>query len=202
MKLRTLSAAVVASLLAASATAQVAEVPQWIFRMGIHPFQPKENSHTVIHLDDTAAATFGATYLFDKHWGIEMFGATPMTHEMRLRDGTKVAEARELPTTISVQYHVLDTTQRARAYAGVGIALAAFAKEKTMGPFGGQKLDLHESTGLTALVGLDLDLGHDWFINADARWFDIDTRATLDGERFGTIQIDPFAFGLALGRKF
>ncbi|HEU4604495.1 MAG TPA: OmpW family outer membrane protein, partial [Steroidobacteraceae bacterium] len=166
MKLRTLSAAVVASLLAASATAQVAEVPQWIFRMGIHPFQPKENSHTVIHLDDTAAATFGATYLFDKHWGIEMFGATPMTHEMRLRDGTKVAEARELPTTISVQYHVLDTTQRARAYAGVGIVLGAFAKEKTMGPFGGQKLDLHESTGLTALVGLDLDLGHDWFINA------------------------------------
>jgi hypothetical protein len=36
----------------------------------------------------------------------------------------------------------------------------------------------------------------------DARWFDIDTDARLDGIELGTIEIDPYAFGLSLGNRF
>jgi len=41
-----------------------------------------------------------------------------------------------------------------------------------------------------------------WFLNVDARWFDIDTDARLDGVDFGTIEIDPYALGVSLSHRF
>ena len=40
------------------------------------------------------------------------------------------------------------------------------------------------------------------FITLDARWFDIDTDAKLDGVDQGTVEIDPYAFGLSVGHRF
>ena len=36
----------------------------------------------------------------------------------------------------------------------------------------------------------------------DARWFDIDSDAKLNGASLGTVEIDPYAFGLSIGRRF
>jgi outer membrane protein len=49
---------------------------------------------------------------------------------------------------------------------------------------------------------MDIDIATDWFINVDARWFDIDTDAELNGANLGTVEIDPYAFGVSIGRRF
>jgi outer membrane protein len=36
----------------------------------------------------------------------------------------------------------------------------------------------------------------------DARWFDIDTDATLQGGGLGTVEIDPYAVRMSLGHRF
>jgi outer membrane protein len=49
---------------------------------------------------------------------------------------------------------------------------------------------------------VDVQLSGDWFVNVDARWLDIDTDAKLNGANIGTVEIDPYAFGLSIGRRF
>ncbi|HTJ17991.1 MAG TPA: OmpW family outer membrane protein, partial [Steroidobacteraceae bacterium] len=57
------------------------------------------------------------------------------------------------------------------------------------------------SLGPAAQVGLDFDLGRAWFLSIDARWFDIDTAAHLNDARLGTLEIDPYAVGMSIGRR-
>lgn len=89
-----------------------------------------------------------------------------------------------------------------RPYVGAGLNYTLFSGERTWGALQGTKLELDSSFGAAAQVGIDIDVISGWFINVDARWFDIDTDAKLDGVDLGTIEIDPYAFGLTLGRRF
>jgi outer membrane protein len=77
-----------------------------------------------------------------------------------------------------------------------------FFSEHTTGALSGQKLSLDPSFGPAAQVGLDFDLTDTWFLNADVRWIDIDTKAELAGASLGDVAIDPLTFGLSIGRKF
>ena len=59
--------------------------------------------------------------------------------------------------------------------------------------------------GGSALVGVDVELGEKWFVNADVRYMDIDTHATVTapGLRIKErVDIDPFAVGVNLGYRF
>jgi outer membrane protein len=50
-------------------------------------------------------------------------------------------------------------------------------------------------------VGVDIALNNDWALNLSIRWFDIDTDARLDGADLGTVEVDPYAYGLMFTRK-
>ncbi len=85
---------------------------------------------------------------------------------------------------------------------GAGVNYTLFFDEKTTGALAGSKLELDPSWGLGAQLGVDVQLSGDWFVNVDARWLDIDTDAKLNGANIGTVEIDPYAFGLSIGRRF
>ncbi|MBL8267445.1 OmpW/AlkL family protein, partial [Steroidobacter sp.] len=87
-------------------------------------------------------------------------------------------------------------------YVGAGLNYTLFFDEKTTGALDGADLELDPSWGLAAQLGLDVHLGGSWFANIDARWLDIDTDAKLDGASLGTVEIDPYAFGVSIGRRF
>jgi outer membrane protein len=63
-------------------------------------------------------------------------------------------------------------------------------------------LKLKDSFGLAAQLGIDIDLTNDWYVNADARWTDIDTKAKVNGASIGKVHLDPLAFGVSVGRRF
>jgi outer membrane protein len=41
-----------------------------------------------------------------------------------------------------------------------------------------------------------------WLFSLNTRYIDIETDATLDGADLGTVEIDPWVYGLHLGFKF
>jgi outer membrane protein len=185
----------------AASTAQAQELPQWILRAGVHPVQPKAHNHEQLQVGDGAAITFAATYMLSRHWGIEALAALPVEHEIALKGSGTVARVSQLPPTLSLQYHFMDPNGRIRGYLGAGINHTSFFDESTRGVLQESELNLADSWGPAVQAGLDFDLGRRWFVNIDARWFDIDTSARLNGTSLGTVEIDPYAVGMAIGRR-
>lgn len=196
-----LAPAIALALSVAVCTAQAQESPQWLLRAGVHPLQPKPRNHPQLHVGDGAAITFAATYMATRNWGLEVFTALPVTHDVTLRDMGKVAGVKQLPSTASLQYHFFDPNGRIHGYVGAGLNYTTFMDESTTGALTGTDLRLDASLGPAAQVGLDFDLGRAWFVSIDARWFDIDTPARLNGARLGTLEIDPYAVGMSIGRR-
>jgi outer membrane protein len=178
------------------------QVPRhWIARIGVHPIAPKPNSHTDFTVDNAAGLSLGATYLVTKHWAFELFAAFSTAHDMHNADGVESARFSMIPSSATLQYHITDPIGRFRAYVGAGLSYAHISRERTKASLGGQALKLENSTGIAAEVGLDMDIGPKWFINVDARWMDIDSSMQIDDVPRGTLELDPYVFGLSIGRR-
>jgi outer membrane protein W len=178
--------------------AQDASLPRWVIRVGVHPLNPDPDAHVDYSLDSSAGFSVGTTYLFTNHWAVEVFAAFPKSIDMRDADGTRIASFKTIPLAATVQYHVADPSGTLWAYVGAGVSHAMFTDEHTSGTLEGQAIRLPDSTGLTAVAGLDLKLGSKWFASVDARWMDIDTAMNATNP----LSIDPFLFGLSVGRRF
>jgi outer membrane protein len=197
-----LAAAVLSALtLTTALPTQAQEAGDWIWRVGIHNVRPKSDNHDLVNVDAGASLTFNATYMLAPRWGVAVLAALPFEHDINLNSGGKVAKTKHLPPTVSLQYH-FNPNGAWRPYVGAGVNYTLFFDEKTRGALAGTKLELDPSWGLAAQAGLDVQLGSAWFANVDARWLDIDTDAKVNGARIGTVEIDPLAFGLSIGRRF
>lgn len=178
------------------------EVPRhWIARIGVHPVNPKPNNHPEYTVDNAAGLSLGATYLLTKHWAIELFAAFPNPHDVHDADDTRAARFSMIPASATMQYHITDASGAFRAYAAAGLSYARLRGERTHASLAGQTLELDDSTGPTAALGLDMKLGSKWFVNIDARWMDIDSSMKIGGLARGSLELDPFMFGLSLGRQ-
>lgn len=185
----------------AMSAAEAQDAPRWILRAGVHPVQPKSHNHEQLAVGDGTAITFAATYMLNEHWGVEALAALPVEHEIVLKDSGRVARAQELPPTLSLQYHFRDPNGRIRAFLGAGINHTSFFDESTSGVLQGSELQLGDSWGPAIQAGLDFDVAQQWFLSIDARWFDIDATARSNGVNLGTLQIDPYAAGITIGRR-
>lgn len=196
------TAAILATLgVALAGAAQAAEPSPWIFRIGAHDVAPKSNNHGVVNVDDAKTLTFNLTRMLNQHWGVELLAALPFEHDINLNGGGKVADVKHLPPTLSLQYH-FSPEAKFRPYLGLGLNATIFFSEHTSGALDGQDLELDTSFGLATQAGLDFDISDNWFLNADVRWLDIDTDAKLQGTSLGSVAIDPFTFGISVGRRF
>ncbi len=187
--------------LATSAHANDQVSRHWIARIGVHPINPKPNNHGDFTVDNAAGVSLGATYLFTRHWALEFFSAFPSAHDMHDADGVRAARFSMIPSSATLQYHITDSSGRFRAYAGAGLSYAHVGSERTKASLSGQALKLGDSTGLAAAIGLDMDLGSKWFVNVDARWMDVDSSMSIGNTPRGTLELDPYMFGLSIGRR-
>lgn len=174
----------------------------WLFRVGAHDVMPKSNNSPIANVDDGVSLTFSATWFATENWAVEVLGGLPFKHDINLNaDGSRVASTKHLPPTVTLQYHFMPTA-RFRPYVGAGLNYTIFFDEETTGALAGSKLSLDDSFGLAAEIGADFALNDDWSVNVNLRWFDIDTDAKLNGSDIGTVEIDPYAVGLMVTRKF
>lgn len=215
-----------ASILAAALAAPLVQAHQagdFIVRAGAVTVDPREDSSS-LKLDGAKAPGTKATldsdtqlglnflYMVTDKVGIELLGATPFKHSVGVKglgalDG-KLADIKHLPPTLSAVYYPLDKNADFQPYVGLGINYTHFFDESLTSTRKGQGfhgLDLQESWGLAAQIGMDYMLTDNIMFNAQVRYIDIDTTATT---YLGTtkvkvdVDVDPWVYMVGLGYKF
>jgi len=184
-------------------------------------------------VDDDTQLGLNFVYFYDSNWAVELLAATPFKHDIMVDTGAGVVnlgETKHLPPTLSVLYY-FDTTSAFKPYVGLGINYTVFFEDSfnpaltgsgspaivsisdgtTTTPVGApldaDDLNLSNSWGLSAQIGVDYDLGDNWSINASARYIDIDTKATFTAVG-GTVpghvnvDVDPMVYSVMLGYTF
>ncbi len=194
------------ALALAAGPAQALEAGDWLLRGGVHYVSPKSDNGSLADgaldadVGGNARPSATLTYMATANLGIELLAAVPFEHDIKL-NGAKAGSTRHLPPTLSLQYH-FEPMGVWRPYVGAGLNYTAFFSEKSTGALEGASLKLDDSWGLAAQIGLDVDVDPDWFVNAEIRYLDIDTDVSVDGVDVGTVNIDPWAFGLSVGMRF
>lgn len=176
----TLGAALLAAgLLAAPARAH--EAGDWLLKVGASQVRPKSNNGSVLNgsvdldANNSVRPSFTVTYMATRNIGIELLAAWPFEHDIRGSGLGRIASTKQLPPTLSVQWHFLpDST--VQPYVGVGLNYTTFFDTKTHGALEGSDLRLGDSWGLAGQLGVDVKLNERWFLNADLRYIDISSK--------------------------
>lgn len=222
-----------ATALLAAPIANAYDAGDLVLRAGIAAVDPQDSSSSVrvgateltgweVDVDSNRQLGLTATYLVTDHIGIGVLGATPFKHDIRgdgaaLSGAGKLAETKHLPPTLTLQYFPLASGSRFQPYAGVGVNYTLFFEEKTTPTLTGAlqasrtDIELDDSIGLAAELGLDVALDDRFGLNAAIWWVDIDTEATIrayDGAgnlaATGTVDvdIDPLVYMVGVTYRF
>ncbi len=161
-------------------------------------------------------------YMLTDHVGVELLAATPFQHKVGVKgvsaatgvaglDG-KLADIKQLPPTLSLQYYPMDANSKFQPYAGVGLNYTWFYGEDLTSDRkaeGFSNLNLKNSWGWAAQVGADYMLTDHIMVNAAVWYVDIDTQASVDGPTaLGVgrtkvnVDVDPWVYMVGVGYKF
>ncbi|MEG3767993.1 OmpW family outer membrane protein [Alteromonas sp. 14N.309.X.WAT.G.H12] len=225
MKKTTLAALILAAM---TSPAMAYEAGDIIVRAGLTTVAPNDDSSNVnvdalggnvgmgVEVDSDTQLGLNLVYMFDSNWGIELLAATPFSHDVTLIDTAdnelglgdgKLGEVTHLPPTISAVYF-FDTDSAATPYVGLGLNYTIFFDEEFTNAREDQTfsdLDLDNSFGLAAQVGVDYQLDEKWLVNASIRYIDIGTTAdfTVAGVAGSVdVDIDPWVYTLSVGYVF
>lgn len=225
MKKTTLAALILAAM---ASPAMAYEAGDIIVRAGLTSVVPNDDSSNVnvdalggnvgmgVEVDSNTQLGLNLVYMFDTNWGIELLAATPFTHDVTLIDTAdnalglgdgKLGEVTHLPPTISAVYF-FDTDSAATPYVGLGLNYTIFFDEEFTNAREDQTfsdLDLDNSFGLAAQVGVDYQLDEKWLVNASIRYIDISTTAdfTVAGVAGSVdVDIDPWVYTVSVGYVF
>mgnify|MGYP001586124610 FL=1 len=82
-------------------------------------------SGTKATVDGDTQLGLAVAYMLTNHFGLELLAATPFKHTVAVKglgalDG-KLADIKELPPTLSLQYYPMESTSKFQPYAGIGL---------------------------------------------------------------------------------
>ena len=225
-----------ASLLALAIAAPLAHAHQAgdiIVRAGAITVDPQESSSdiwvgalgtdvagTKATLDSDTQLGLNFAYMLTNNIGIELLAATPFSHNVGVKGmpgpfaglNGNLGELKHLPPTLSVLYYPLDAASAFQPYVGAGINYTWIYDEHVgseASANGFSNFKAKNSWGLAWQVGADYMLTDNIMLNAQVRYIDIDTRATVENNSVapGTrarvnVDVDPFIYMVGLGYKF
>jgi len=208
MKLQSLVLATAAALTMTTAFAVPAGT--WSVAAGAHYVDPKSDNGTLdnglsVDVDGDVRPTISGEYFIANNVGVELLAAIPFHHDITLKTGdtTIDAETQHLPPTLSVQYHFdgYDLPMNVKPFVGVGVNYTTFFKERIYLD-NGNDLELDDSVGVAGHVGLDIPFAPTESFRIDARYMDIKTDASLNGDDIGEVDISPWVYGVAFVKQF
>ena len=203
----------------------------FLFRVGISQINPESDNLkpvggalgipvSTLVVDSDVSATFDVTWMFHNNFGVELLAAYPFTHGIDAKPyaggRVRVGYTDVLPPTLSLVWRPFDDKATLQPYVGVGGNWTMFSGESVRGDTGflpaRTKLSLDDSFGVAGVVGLDFFPGEakKWFANAQVRYIQIETDAELQipagsgltRVKVGTVDINPFVYGVHIGRRF
>lgn len=208
-------------LLAASVTAQAHQAGDIIVRAGAVTVDPKEDSSrvkvggvaqagTAATLNSDTQLGLNLAYMLSDNWAVEVLAATPFEHDIGTKGlgGLELGSTKHLPPTVSVLYYPMASSSAFQPYAGLGINYTwmfddKLSSEAEAAGFSG--LDLDDSWGLAAQLGMDYMLSDKVMLNAQIRYIDIETTGTTYAGASKVsvdVDIDPLVYMVGLGYKF
>lgn len=196
----------VLALAAAVPAAHAAQAGEWELKVGVHAVDPKSDNGRLAggalkaDVDSSVRPTISLEYRVTPNLGLEVLGALPFQHEVRL-NGAKAASVKQLPPTVSLQWHFLPDG-KIDPFLGLGLNYTRFFSIDEKGPLSGMRLDLDDSWGVAAHAGVAFAFAERWSLTADLRWIRIRTDAEVDGAKVGTVDVDPLVYGVAVGYRF
>ena len=198
----------IAAVLALAATPALAQAAgSWTVGVGAHNVAPKSDNGTLtatplgnlkMDVGSNIRPTITAEYFVKDNLGVEVLAALPFQHDISVVGVGKVGSTKHLPPTVSLQYHF--GQGKVKPFVGVGLNYTTFFSTKSEGAIAGTNLDLSDSWGLAAHLGVDFKVGEKGAIRIDYRKIDIDTKVKLNGANLGTkntVNIDPSVYGVA-----
>lgn len=158
-----------------------------------------------VDVDDDTQLGVSFTYFITPKLGIEVLGATPFKHDIvasNLLAGTKLAETKHLPPTISLQFYPMASTSKFQPYVGAGLNYTIFFEEYTTDALTGaigtlaelaknpvsgvvassSTIELDNSLGLALQAGFDYALTDKIGVNAGIWYVDINTTAEITAD--------------------
>ena len=107
-----------------------------------------------------------------------------------------------LPPTLTLQYH-FSPRATIRPYIGAGINYTIFYNED---PGAVVDVDYDNSVGWALQAGADIPVGDTYFLNFDVKKVFLGTDVTVNAGAAGSVgadvDIDPWIFGVGVGRRF
>lgn len=183
-----------------------------------------------VGVDSDTQLGLSGTWMMTDHFGLSLLAATPFQHDLygagSLPKAADLGSTKHLPPTLTLQYYPLDDSYMIQPYVGVGVNYTIFFEEKTSDTLTGAvdnyvsggsglvdstDMDLDDSFGVAAEIGVDIRLNDQFGINAGVWWADIDTTANIDafdaaGNKLGTakvdVEIDPMVYMLGFTYSF
>jgi len=154
---------------------------------------------------ETAQVGLTVTYMYTDNIGVELLAATPFKHHLSGTGGlagVSVADTKQLPPTVTVNYYPLASSSQVQPYVGAGINYTNFFDVNSN--LAGTNVELDDSWGLAVHAGVDYALDANWSLNASLWYIDIDTEATLTGATNAKIgvEIDPMVYMVGVSYKF
>ena len=181
-----------------------------------------------VGVDSDTQLGLSGTWMMTDHFALSLLAATPFQHDLygagSLPRAADLGSTKHLPPTLTLQYYPLQNDSMIQPYVGVGVNYTIFFEEKTSetlngainGHLGSNAVDstdmeLDDSFGLAAEIGVDIRLNDEFGINAGIWYADIDTTAKIDafdvnGAKLGTakvdVEIDPMVYMVGFTYNF
>ncbi|MFD1260825.1 OmpW/AlkL family protein [Entomomonas asaccharolytica] len=150
-------------------------------------------------LDSDTQLGLNFAYMVTDHIGVELLGATPFTHNVRIKGTTlaalgnpalndvangKLGKVSHLPPTLSVVYYPADPAQAFQPYMGVGLNYTWFFNESLSnrakhGTAAYSNFKVKNTWGWAAQIGADYMITDNLMLNAQVRYINIDTQASV-----------------------
>lgn len=169
-------------------------------------------------VDDNWIPELDISYYFTKNIAAELILALGTEHDVKITGDAgglignqKLGSVNLLPPTLTAQWH-FNPDQTIDPYVGAGVNYTAMLDRNLKGRSGaiaGEKIKIDsDSWGLVAQAGIDVNLKDGWLINADVKYVQIDTSVKLKSAITGgwtkidSLDINPWVFGIGIGKKF
>jgi outer membrane protein len=156
----------------------------------------------------------GITYMVTDNVSVDVPVALPFKHQVigagSMQGAGTIGEIQALPVTMFLQYRFMEANAQFRPYVGLGATYAYF-----FNPQGSGRLTATTNPGgppttftvdskfiLTPQIGATLAVGDKWFVDVFYSKSKLSTTTHLSTGQTMSADLDPAAYGIALGFKF
>jgi outer membrane protein len=157
-------------------------------------------ANTEISVSNKTIPEVDITYFLSPNLAAELILTYPQKHNVSSSaDGGQIGTLKQLPPTLSLQYHFTDLGLGAfKPYVGAGLNYTRFSSVNLPTGFSIDK----NSFGLSLQAGVDYMIDKNWSVNLDVKKVTMRTDLSLNGAGLGTIKVDPLLVGVGVGYKF